>query len=130
MIFCSPVEGTEVLDVEPLGLVVEVVVLDVVAVVPVVVLRLEVGVVEDVPGDVSSPLLLQDARQAAATKTASQRASGWRRGPSGGAVTRHCLLGQAGRIPPELDLPPPRPHGPAVFAGEPTHSQSGGWSAS
>ena len=80
MISCSPVEGTEVLDVEPLGLVVEVVVLDVVLVVPVVVLRSAVVVDDEVAGEASSPSLppQADATDAPTMRAASHQRTRWR----------------------------------------------------
>ena len=132
MISCSPVEGTEVLDVEPLGLVVEVVVLDVVLVVPVVVLRSAVVVDDEVAGEASSPSLppQADATDAPTMRAASHQRTRWRGCPVGGSVTRRCLLGREGSDPTRTGLPPPRLESLASLAGEPTCSQSGGWSAS
>jgi len=121
-----------VLEVKSLGLVVEVVVLAVVAVVPVVVLRLDVVVVDEVRVEASSPSLppQDDATDAATIRAASHQRTGWRGCPVGGSVTRHCLLGQEGSDPTRAGLPPPRLESLASLAGEPTCSQSGGWSAS
>jgi hypothetical protein len=126
------VEGTEVLDVEPLGLVVEVVVLGVVAVVPVVVLRSTAVVDDEVAGEASSPSLppQDDATDAATMRAASHQRTRWRRFPVGGSVTRRCLLGRERSDPTRAGLPPPRLESLASLAGEPTCSQSGGWSAS